>query len=180
MLTGDIQSIRMFSWLDVFRSLVIKTKKTDWIFINQSFGRGSWRIRTAVHGFADRWLSHSSKEPFSLLSWHLLFSNALQRYNLFLNLQYIPPVFMKFLHVFSKNALYCGHVHRWFAPVCSPRRRTGIANEHKWISRLTYVKRPTYLCEMPDSLMFIKTHTWFAKPIHVVETSHCGVSLSAR
>ena len=34
-----------------------------------SFGqplRGSWRIRTAVHGFADRWLSHSSNEPFCL------------------------------------------------------------------------------------------------------------------
>ena len=29
--------------------------------------RGSWRIRTAVHGFADRRLSHSSKEPFFLV-----------------------------------------------------------------------------------------------------------------
>ena len=28
---------------------------------------GSWRIRTAVHGFADRWLSHSSKEPYFLV-----------------------------------------------------------------------------------------------------------------
>ena len=28
---------------------------------------GSWRIRTAVHGFADRWLSHSSKEPIFLV-----------------------------------------------------------------------------------------------------------------
>ena len=25
---------------------------------------GAWRIRTAVDGFADRWLSHSSKAPF--------------------------------------------------------------------------------------------------------------------
>ncbi len=26
--------------------------------------RGSWRIRTAVPGFADQCLSHSAKEPF--------------------------------------------------------------------------------------------------------------------
>ena len=36
---------------------------------DHSFGlwlsRGAWRIRTAVDGFADRWLSHSSKAP-----WH--------------------------------------------------------------------------------------------------------------
>ena len=34
---------------------------------NFQLPRGSWRIRTAVHGFADRWLSHSSKEPLSLV-----------------------------------------------------------------------------------------------------------------
>ena len=33
----------------------------------QSVTWGSWRIRTAVHGFADRWLSHSSKEPLFLV-----------------------------------------------------------------------------------------------------------------
>ena len=33
----------------------------------QSDSWGSWRIRTAVHGFADRWLSHSSKEPLFLV-----------------------------------------------------------------------------------------------------------------
>ena len=53
-----------------------------------SFLWGSWRIRTAVHGFADRWLSHSSKEPifhFSLASF--VSRLRLQRYDYFLNLQ---------------------------------------------------------------------------------------------
>ena len=53
-----------------------------------SFLRGSWRIRTAVHGFADRWLSHSSKEPIFHYS-HASFVSRLrmQRYDYFLNLQ---------------------------------------------------------------------------------------------
>ena len=59
---------------------------------------GSWRIRTAVHGFADRWLSHSSKEP-DLLSLAFL-SNALQRYNYFLNLQYLCPKKLQFFSTF--------------------------------------------------------------------------------
>ena len=48
---------------------------TNWAKSAFRFSRGSWRIRTAVHGFADRWLSHSSKEPdcFDLsVSWRFL------------------------------------------------------------------------------------------------------------
>ena len=33
-------------------------------------GRGSWRIRTAVNGFADRRLNRSSKEPDCLQIHH--------------------------------------------------------------------------------------------------------------
>ena len=40
----------------------IKKRTQDFL----EFFRGAWRIRTAVHGFADRWLSHSSKAPFFL------------------------------------------------------------------------------------------------------------------
>ena len=38
-------------------------KKEKQPTIVDCFLRGAWRIRTAVDGFADRWLSHSSKAP---------------------------------------------------------------------------------------------------------------------
>ena len=52
---------------------------TNWAKSAFRSSRGSWRIRTAVHGFADRWLSHSSKEPFP--KSNRFFPIALQRYN---------------------------------------------------------------------------------------------------
>ncbi len=39
-----------------------KEPSLDWARV---LFRGAWRIRTAVDGFADRWLSHSSKAPYS-------------------------------------------------------------------------------------------------------------------
>ena len=59
-----------------------------------SFLWGSWRIRTAVHGFADRWLSHSSKEPerFAIVVSRL----RMQRYNYFLDYQILDRFFVQF------------------------------------------------------------------------------------
>ena len=43
-----------------WRDRITKSNQHCWLLL-----WGAWRIRTAVDGFADRWLSHSSKAP-----WH--------------------------------------------------------------------------------------------------------------
>ena len=53
--------------------LKVNKQQMPRVFLLRAFClfRGSWRIRTAVHGFADRWLSHSSKEPYCYQSLFL-------------------------------------------------------------------------------------------------------------
>ena len=46
--------------LESWRDRITKNNQHCWLLL-----WGAWRIRTAVDGFADRWLSHSSKAP-----WH--------------------------------------------------------------------------------------------------------------
>ena len=53
----------------VAKLLKVNKQQMPQVFLLRAFCSfwGSWRIRTAVHGFADRWLSHSSKEPIFLI-----------------------------------------------------------------------------------------------------------------
>ena len=88
-----------------------------------SFLRGSWRIRTAVHGFADRWLSHSSKEPIFQFSLHRLFLDCgckgttifwiCKRFNEKFRWN---RYFFSFGHVFSRVLHPHGHPSQGFIP----------------------------------------------------------------
>ena len=62
---------------------------------------GTWRIRTAVHGFADRWLSHSSKVP-------IFFKNAF-----FLNCDAKVALFFELPNHFLLFILFfCSQLHK--------------------------------------------------------------------
>ena len=88
-----------------FSKLVVSATHPNFL---PSLRRGSWRIRTAVHGFADRWLSHSSKEPtFHFFACNRCFSIASAKVQLFSESASVSKTFFIKSCIFFISASFC-------------------------------------------------------------------------
>ena len=81
---------------------------------------GTWQIRTAVHGFADRWLSHSSKVPDTSFCRII----AVQRYVVVFEQPNLPLLFFRCRFQTKMKIFMEGNLRMWKIQLKSTRGLT--------------------------------------------------------